>query len=451
MIADAARLLQNVPYGRAFAGYLADTGFDPALAAQLENRLQRAPETNAERLADLSALCDALLLYDKLYVLRSEVPPDAEDLELRSTLIDLGIVEEIDVAAHGPAIAGELVQFLGAMDSQAASPLLDDIAAVVRGGLATEEELATYSRATSMIDTFRDGVEARRTRPPVDPSEGDPLAAVLRPIVADVQDFSSGSVFSAVSTIRTFVYWRLAARLGLPMYPSSRRLPFYRSITQYVDRSLREQAYSAVAEAFLTTVSEVYETEAVVPIYLPPGVAIFLDTMRELRSVPESLLVVRKRYEPLRAAFRRLQEDSAASQTLRDLHRNRQRFSAVLDELRTPDGSTQAVLETSIDLLPEVVKAAANPLDLSGYGENLLRRPATWIQNWWRRRPYRLTFQLRDHLFEIANYHDLLHDATRIRITEAEIRAYARLLEDDVQYSSARRPGPISQVGGASS
>ncbi|MEU6371142.1 hypothetical protein ABZ876_37010 [Streptomyces sp. NPDC046931] len=148
MIADAARLLQNVPCGRAFAGYLVDAGCDPVLAAPLEARVLAPQLMKAERPADLSALCDALL-YDKLYVLRCGTPPDAEGLELR-------------------------------------------------------------------------------------------------------------------------------------------------------------------------------------------------------------------------VAFRKLQWDSAVARTLGDLHRNRKRFSAALNELRTPDGAALAVLGTSIDLLPDVVKAAANPLDLAG-------------------------------------------------------------------------------------
>ncbi len=235
------------------------------------------------------------------------------------------------------------------------------------------------------------------------------------------------------------------------MYPSSRRLPSYRAITRYVDRSLREQAYGAVAEAFRTTVQEVYETEATVPVYLPPGAAVFLDALRELRSVPDALVAVRKRHQGLRVAFRRLQEDSAASRSLGELHRHRQRFAAVLEELRTPEGATSAVLETSIELLPDVARAAANPLDVAGYGETLVRRPATWIQDWWRKRPYRLAFRLRDHLLEIENYQDLLYAATGVRISQEEIRAYTELLEEEGHYPAARRPGSIAGAGGAGS
>ncbi|NNN30881.1 hypothetical protein HLK59_10975 [Streptomyces sp. S3(2020)] len=444
MIADAARLLQNVPRGGGFVAYLADNGLDPLLTSQFVIRQRRAPVTNAERLADLSALCDALLLYDKLYVLRSETPPDAAGLELRTALIDLGVVEEIDVSAHGPAIAGELVAYLGATGGAAASPLLEDIAAAVRGSLADEEQPGAYSRTTSIVDAFRDGLEGHPLSG--DRHAEDSLAAIVRPIVRDVGYYGSGAVLGAVSNIRTFVYWRLAARLGLPMYPSTRRLPSYRALTDHVDRSLRERAYGAVAEAFHTTVSEVYETEATVPVYLPPGAAIFLDTLRELRSVPDTLVSVRKRHEGLRTAFRKLQVNSAASRTLGELHRNRQRFTAVLAELRLPESATPGTLETSIDLLPDVVKAAANPLDVAGYGENLIRRPATWIQDWWRKRPYRLAFQLRDQLLEIANYQDLLQSATGVHISETELRAYAQLLEEDGHNPPGRRPGPISQV-----
>ncbi|MGW8375331.1 hypothetical protein [Streptomyces sp. ODS28] len=442
MIADAARLLQNLPHGS--TTYMVNNGFDPILVAQLKARRRSAPGRNASRLADLSALCDALLLYDKLYVLTCETPPDAEALELRKALIDLGIVEEIDVSAHGPAIADELVAYLGTTNGEAVSPLLEEIAAAVRGSLAGGDEPAMYSRTSSIVDAFRDGMESPSL--PGGHRAEDSLTAIMGPIVRDVRYFGSGAMFSAVSNIRTFVYWRLATRLGLPMYPSSRRLPSYRALTQYVDRSLREQAYGAVAEAFRTTVSEVYETETTVSVYLPPGATIFLDTLRERRSVPDTLVSVRKRYEGLRAAFRKLQEDSAASRTLGELHRNRQRFTAVLEELRTPDGATPGTLETSIELLPDVVKAAANPLDVAGYGESLLRKPATWVQDWWRKRPYRLAFQLRDQLLDVTNYQDLLHGATGVRISEAEIQEYAELLEEERHYPAARRPGPISQV-----
>jgi hypothetical protein len=441
MLADAARLLQNVPEGQAFVGYLVDAGFDPILAGPLADNQRRTAVTRIDRLADLSAVCDALLLYDKLYVLRSETFPDADRLVLRSALADLGILEELDVGAHGPAIADELVGFLSTSEPDAAPRLLADVAAVVRGALVSDDEPAEYDRTTTMIDAFRDGAESVLGAPVA--AGTDPLTAVGRRLVADVRYFGSGSMFGAVSDIRTFVYWRLSARLQLPMYPSSRRLPSYQAITRHVDRSLREQAYDAVAEAFRTTVAEVYEGDARTPIYLPPGLTIFLDTMREHRSVPASIVELRRRSQPLRDAFRKLQEDTSRSRTIGQLHRHRLRFAEVLDALRTPDGARSAGLETAIDLLPEVAQAAANPLDLSAYGENLIRKPAEWIQNWWRQRPYRVAFDLRERLLEVADYTHLLQDVTGVRITADDLRAYAAVPDAGAQIPPVRRPGPV--------
>lgn len=420
--------------------------FDRALARPLEAIQARRPVTQVERLGDLSALCDALLLYDKLYVLRCESWLDAGSLVLRNALSELGILEEVDTAAHSAVIAGELVKFLRAATGGAEYGLLADIGAVVQGFLNADDGSAEYDRTATMIDLFRDGVEGIIAVPSAELAGPDPLAAVARKVIADVQYFGSGSLFGAVSNIRTFVYWRLATHLELPMYPSARRLLSYQAITRHIDRSLRERAYAAVAEAFQTTVSEVYETDARPPIYLPPGAAIFLDIMREHRSVTQSLLTMRARFQPLRDAFRKLQEDAATARTIGELHRHQQRFANVLEELRTPDGAGGAGLEIAIDLLPEIARVAANPLDLSAYGDNLIRKPALWLQNWWRRRPYRLVFRLRERLLDIADYPRLLHDVTGVHISDQELREFVARHRDESHHQMARKPGSITQV-----
>jgi hypothetical protein len=76
-----------------------------------------------------------------------------------------------------------------------------------------------------------------------------------------------------------------------------------------------------------------WDNPAYVPsFYLPPGAAIFLDTIREHSSVPDSLVA-----KPLREAFRRLQEDTSTACSIADLYRHKQRFANLLNELRTPD------------------------------------------------------------------------------------------------------------------
>ncbi len=70
------------------------------------------PPSIPERLFHLSTFLDALVLYDQLYVLPAELPPDAAQLALRNRLIDAGVVSPLDTHPIADAVSKELQEFL---------------------------------------------------------------------------------------------------------------------------------------------------------------------------------------------------------------------------------------------------------------------------------------------------------------------------------------------------
>src|SRR5256885_651932 len=102
----------------------------------------------AERLIHLSMLLDTLLLYDHIYVLAAELPPDADNLNLRRILLDQGILRTIDTRHTAKLVATELGQFL--MCARKSMPFHSRV-----GGeyVADVVRLIFGATATDLIDT----------------------------------------------------------------------------------------------------------------------------------------------------------------------------------------------------------------------------------------------------------------------------------------------------------
>jgi hypothetical protein len=253
---------------------------------------------------------------------------------------------------------------------------------------------------------------------------------------------------SIASGLRTFVYWRLSAHLDLPFYPSLRRLPDYLAITGQVRRTIQDAVYNAVAESFRTTVQQVFEDDAPLPIYLPPALTLFLSHLAEGHDLSTSIAWLRTEFKPLRQALAQLQQDRERASSLGELRAARARFAEVADQLRRHSRpGPAAVLDQALDIVPDVAVALANPLDVTSYPAALLKAPASLIRTWWRRRPYRPAFHLRDRLLTVRDYADLLRRATGIRIDPSQFDHLAARYDGQLQRlrlnSGARLPGGL--------
>jgi hypothetical protein len=420
---------------------------DQTLVCEAARLLQGSNTRNAERLTQLSLLLDAILLYDRIYVLPSDLPEDASELGLRHALVDTEILADLDTRACEAAVTSELTAFLTstgkarAANGRRADPAF--VAAMVQAAVTGEpysgEAFAgSVGRAAwSAGDVVRDARSGREgALLGEDATQAihlyvnqsallhapDPVGTLGSHLMRLVLSGISGAAIpSAASHLRTFVYWRTSAHLDLPFYPSLRRLAQYDMIAGHARPTVQDAVYHAVAESFQATVNEVYQDDVPQPFYLPPALTLFLDHLRREHDTVSAVRWLRAEFAPLRRGLARLQEERAHATSLGELRVARARFADVLDQLRNPGPpESNAVLDQALDLAPALTSALTNPLDASSYANVLVKAPKDRIRRWWRRRPYRLAFRLRDRLLGVRHYADLFADATGVHVDPAE-------------------------------
>jgi hypothetical protein len=385
-----------------------------------------SPPGTAERLIHLSTLLDAVLLYDELHVLDAQLPRDADALTLRQVLLDRGILRHVDTRALSTDVAHELTGFLRDAETnapQVATSLIPvsawEVGHNVRRLLAHHRpSVDVIGRSDQMLWlTIRNEIEANIAYiSPTAPLRSDPLQTLGAETLLRIGYFSSGAVDIGISHLRTFIYWRTSAHLRIPFLPSLHRLPVYHLMTDHVRRTVQDRVYGVVADAFRTAVGEVYEGEEPVPLYLPPALSLFLDHLRAHGDIAAAVDDLRRRHHKLRRALTELQQTLDSSSTLGEARAARRRLNAVLEALRTDlapgDQAAVGTVDQLIDIVPSVTKMAANPLDVDGYAEALLARPADWIRSWWLRRPVRSALRLSTRLENLSRYDRILEEAT---------------------------------------
>ncbi|MDG9704795.1 hypothetical protein [Streptomyces sp. DH37] len=399
-------------------------------------RLGGRPPGTAERLVHLSTLLDALLLYDEIHVLDAHLPADAEGLALRRVLLDRRVLRHVDTRPLAEGVSQELTGFLrdAGASREPAGPgrrhrhaSAEEVGDGVRRLL---EHRPPEGEHEDLVQALHGDVEGDMAHWWIGERAAELRADPLRTLGAQTLRYigywSSGAIGGGVSHLRTFVYWRASARLRVPFLPSLHRLPVYHLMTEHVRRTVQDRVYEAVADAFRATVEEVYEEEEPLPLYLPPALALFLDHLRSHGDIAAAVDDLRRRYRGLRRSLAGLQQGLDAGSTLGEVRAARRRLAAALEALRAeigPDDRAGAPdsVDRLVDIVPGVLKAAANPLDVGGYADALLARPADRIRSWWLRRPVRAALRLSTRLEDLGRYDRLLEEATGHRCGADEV------------------------------
>ncbi len=413
------------------------------------------PTSHAERLLHLSTLLDAIALYDKVYVLQSELPPDADLLSLRNELFSAGILNVIDPAPHAEAVSKELQGFLrnrGGFTKKyhgAKESIIAEIRAAVKlslGEAMIESRVEDFVMRSPeiMAAGLKGGYEGTFCQwwPEEHDNASDPFGALAFNILKSVGYWSSGAIVSGISNLRTFIYWRLADHLGLPWVPSSRRLPVVESLDRQVTTTISHQVYAAIAGAFNVSLEEVYEDTRQRPIKLAPAMAIFLSYYRDNKSIIKSLSKLRSDFAGVRRAATNLHQKLAESETIAERLKAKRRFQLVMAELLShhSTNSVELAISESITCAPQVMGPLSSPTDPSEYSSALLKKPFDWLRKWWCMRPFRSTFAVHDRLRAIRSYSTLADEALGLQLNDEEVSYLERYFDHYASmYAGAKR------------
>ncbi|MDT0393004.1 hypothetical protein [Streptomyces dubilierae] len=418
----------------------------------------------------MSTLLDALLLYDKVHVLDAQLPSDADDLALRRVLLDRRILQDVDTRPLSIDVSEELTAFLRNAGPAPREPRGQNEYAPAEEVGASVRQLLDHDRST-YASPSHGGITRLGPRDHLRQAmhnelesglihawiqtvalRADPLHTLGSQTLHCIGYWGSGAIDEGVSHLRTFIYWRASAHLRIPFLPSLHRLPVYHLMTDHVRRSVQDRVYEVIADAFHGSVGQVYEDEEPAPLYLPPALALFLDHLRRHKDIAAAVDNLRHQHRKLRRTLAELQQTLQTGSTLGEMRAARRRFNTALEALRTDlapeDQTAVGTVDQLIDIVPGVVKVAANPLDPVGYAEALLARPADWIRSWWLRRPVSAALRLSTRLDHLSNYERLLEEATGQSCDAAEVdalrRRYGATL--DLYGGDSRLPGAPSRA-----
>lgn len=442
MLCEASRLVQGVPVGEQYLEYL--RRLTPHLRAdQLTMGLNRWPSTNSERLVHLSTLIDAVVLYDRVFVLQAELPPDAPSLSLRRRLIAEGVVSQLDVSDLAEQVKNEITKYLGGLESGVHrahdAKTVDDIADSVNSFLSQRLPAKTtviggrdnQFRKHNIVDTLSLELEGTLShwwmQTYHDELQRDPISVIGKNLLENIAYEASGTTINGVSHLRTIVYWRLSDYLGIPFFPSCRRLPQYKALCDQLTRSVPQSIYRAIAEAFGATLDEVLEDVRPAPIRMPPLLLMVLEQIRQGRDPCEAILNTRNEFAALRATMTRLQLELQGLGSITDRIQAKRRLRFVLDDLEKHyKMRDDSAIEEVIAFAPEVLKPLTNPTNPEKYSADLIRKPIKWIREWWIKRPFRLAYKLREMVGGVTAYEALASAALGVTFTETESAEFAR-------------------------
>lgn len=420
-ICEASRLLEN-----------------PQITG-LESEAEFLSFLKIERILHLSILLDGLALHEHVYLLKAEMPSDLETLSLRRTLMDLGLLRELDAVPYADAIANDLREIFskrikGIPGNEFAQLFISEVKNFLK------QEPASSSRG---VDVLRELISCHEELP--NSSTAD-LLNTARPILAgyileSIRVTSSGKI-RGISPLRTFVYWRLSELARIPLFPSLRRIPIIELLTDNLRGAIAEYGYARIGEIFGSTIKDVYDDESEIPLCLPPSLAIFLDVYKGVGSLPASITEFRRQFEPVRRTFGSLQMQLLSARSLGERRKIKRLIESYFKQLpQRYNADIGSSLQSVLSFAPDVVNMVTSINDPTKFARDLLGKPAEWIRQWWINRPLRHIYRILKRLEHITEYEDLLAKHLNIDVSPAEKQIFEEYYSNFINaYSKSKTP-----------
>ena len=419
MLCEASRLIEGVPAGAEFYEYLGRFEKQPQLSFRQMPRtlyphyafgMENWPPSNAERLFHLATLLDAITLYDDVRVLKAELPPDANSLPLREFLLECGIVQHIDASSTARTISDEFREFLACVEPNreqvylTREKLAEEIANVVAHSLQNtpvprspsetddifQEYPVSETVADGLIKQYEGTVSHWWLEEQSQQLTANAIATLGGYMLDKIGYFGSGAVVEGISHLRTFVYWRLSDHLGIPFFPSCRRLPHFEAMARQLTPTVHQEVFQVLARAFKATVEQVYEDCQPTALPVPPLTSLFLDKLRTQKDASACIMEIREEFRGLREALRNLQSELRGSASIRQRLDAKRQLAKVIEDLKQHyEMRNDTFIDEALAFAPDVLKPLSNPMNPEKYSINLIKKPLEWIRTWWANRPFR--------------------------------------------------------------
>lgn len=344
---------------------------------------------------ELAALCEAVVVLDTVRVISST---DRFTAPLTDLLSAEGVLSEFKpTLTRGDAL--RLLQRLPA-------DLKERLPGEISLEHLTEPRLLADTdhlppNAIGMLDTS------------ASPPERDLDDEALIRWVESLPDYPStmNAAPSRARVYRAVGYLLVATTHGLDYFPDADRSPFVGSLLTRTYRSLPQQIYGRVAEAWnasdVDEVDVISEWDMQLQIPIPPITARVLAECRSLSEVGPKLLELRDELAGYRRHFREFKAELQSAGTTRQRRQVQRKYQQLLQLASGPDQELVNVHEV-LSFGEQFTKAATAPLTPTSYSATLLTQPVDWIRRWWTRRPLAVLFRMDAKIPNLSTYGELI-------------------------------------------
>jgi hypothetical protein len=352
----------------------------------------------ASPLMDLCSLIDAIVLHEQLYTLPCQMNPETGDLELRRSLVEAGIVRELDTSARGQAIADLILHGLAQ---------IKNVEAISEGYVdfdgSVKEQIAKILHGPEDMDDDQDPSQ----------STNDlglhSFEDAGRRVIANIEYESSGTYEEGKSLLRDMYYVYAAEAFRLPYWPQMGRIEFAKHFPNRFEKDTRTALYQKMASALKATVAEVAADFEESIAYIPPFASVVLERSRKPADIIVRMIELRAETRVLRKRLSQLENERVAASSLAERGALMQKRSELLAEMSKAFVRKDSVrFQNIIRYIPDLVRPALNPTDPTKYSANLLLQPVEWILSWWRKRPVAMFLDVSGRVAKMHDYKDLV-------------------------------------------
>lgn len=389
-----------------------------------------------QRFCDLFTFLESLVLNDKLYTLPATFEVSKNDLW--DTLLNEKIVEILDTTEFSSNIGRSIISRINQIDGfTRLAGSADDIGKPIdkehiiselklfysnkKHGDGNKDQLG-FERSYSFTGsyTFTDSHNFDIIGGTSEILFSDTFPDMAKQLVGWLDYAGSGAYEACTSFLRDMYYIFAAEALEIPYYPQFTRAEFAEKFPNYYDLNFKTKLYSNIAKALSETITNVYDDFQEKVAFVPPFASIILSRSKDRSDIIKVALELRYEFEDTREGFNKLEIERRESKNLKERARISQRQRQLLEDAsKSFDKLSKLNLQSTIKYIPELIKPALNPTDPTKYSSNLLLQPIELVIEWWRKRPIHKMYSIKDKIFEINDYQNLISKFFKIEKKES--------------------------------
>lgn len=209
--------------------------------------------------------------------------------------------------------------------------------------------------------------------------------------------------------LRSAAYVHMANISRIDYYPDSSRVPYIASYLNKMYTSLPKELYQRICNCLELDLKKIDSYTKSTTYSIPPFTAIVLNEARSLDEIPFTLLDLRSDFASFRKKLSKvdnvLKNPSSIDEKLKALNKKRSLLEQVSEDYKDKEIIS---FKEGLDYAKKVIEPIKKPTDPTSYSLSLISQPIEWLQEWWLRRPIYPLFRVDEKVRKITQYNKLI-------------------------------------------